>query len=519
MFLARIAIPRFLPVPTASSSCSLELCIPIGSLSAVDNSILIEEVTLRTSAVQRKLSIMHSAPSSRPAVTRLVRRGVGAILWFAVLMFGWTQFGRNFWHEQGGRPALATELWDFLGRSTQTARLQSDRPLTIAIGDPVFEFDPKTGYRQIGYIVGLDAPNQSPTRGVVQSARIVFRGLGPDQLIDRELLYRQTPGDMAWVLRTMLPPERRQMIARQLSRMLQENRGPIIEQLKPIVRDSVRDVVLVLESQLKQAVGRHRDDLRKLGNRYQRELLERELVPLVRAEIWPIVVRRGTPVANEIGLGIWERVSVWRFGWRYLIDLAPLTRQTRFEEEWNRFVQQEAIPELEEHSDDLVDLVRQIVKDVAANTKIRTAFRSNLTSIVDDREFQQIVWKILQDVLSDPQPWREVMDKHWKSEATRAAFQIAVERLEPAAQSIGEQLLGSPDAGITPEFARVLRNRVLLKDQRWFVLRKRTGNRSAPVPTDSSGIPQLTVAFDHPPPGSPFDLSDSDRQGGQNGQQ
>lgn len=42
--------------------------------------------------------------------------------------------------------------------------------------------------------------------------------------------------------------------------------------------------------------------------------------------------------------------------------------------------------------------------------------------------------------------------------------------LEPSIVSIGELLFGSPHVEITPEFSRVLRNRVLFKDDRWLLL-------------------------------------------------
>ena len=41
---------------------------------------------------------------------------------------------------------------------------------------------------------------------------------------------------------------------------------------------------------------------------------------------------------------------------------------------------------------------------------------------------------------------------------------LAAERLEPSAVRIGELLFGTRDAGITPEFARVLRNQILGKE-------------------------------------------------------
>jgi hypothetical protein len=49
-------------------------------------------------------------------------------------------------------------------------------------------------------------------------------------------------------------------------------------------------------------------------------------------------------------------------------------------------------------------------------------------------------------------------------------MKMANGRLESTITRIGQALFGSPKGKITPEFARVLRNRVLHKDDRWLVL-------------------------------------------------
>ena len=56
-----------------------------------------------------------------------------------------------------------------------------------------------------------------------------------------------------------------------------------------------------------------------------------------------------------------------------------------------------------------------------------------------------------------------------------AAMRIANDRLQPTVTEIGKALFGSPRTGITPEFARVLRNRVLHKDERWLILKSTPG--------------------------------------------
>jgi hypothetical protein len=74
-------------------------------------------------------------------------------------------------------------------------------------------------------------------------------------------------------------------------------------------------------------------------------------------------------------------------------------------------------------------------------------------------------------------------------------LQITSARLEPTAVRIGELLLGTPDGGVTPEFARVLRNQILFKDRRWFVLE----NPNSP-PVRDRASQQLTLRVTKGPP-------------------
>jgi len=65
--------------------------------------------------------------------------------------------------------------------------------------------------------------------------------------------------------------------------------------------------------------------------------------------------------------------------------------------------------------------------------------------------------------------------------------------LGPTITKIGQALLGSPELGITPEFSRVLRHRILKKDDRWMVLHLRAdrGNQSA-TPSQLRVVPGFT---------------------------
>jgi hypothetical protein len=279
---------------------------------------------------------------------------------------------------------------------------------------------------------------------------------------------------LEWVLQTLLPPEKRAQIARELSGALELHRAEIMEALRPVIDASLPEALRVVEEELKVAVTERRKEWARLGGKYQREIVEQRLSPLAKQEIWPIVLTHVEPVANEVGREIWERASVWRFGWRSAYDRLLPQDRSLMRKEWSRFLKEDAMPVLHKHADDFVHAQQKILLDVASNQQVRAVLRDGLEHMLDDPELRQLVRQILQEVIIDNPRLRQVLSKHWTGPEAQRAFQVASERFEPAVVRIAELLFGSPEEGITPELSRVLRNKVLRKDRRWLVLETAT---------------------------------------------
>jgi hypothetical protein len=199
-------------------------------------------------------------------------------------------------------------------------------------------------------------------------------------------------------------------------------------------------------------------------------VIEKRLQPLVRQEIWPLVQRRAEPLADEIGQEVWQRASVWRFGWRYAYDVSPLPQQNLVEKEWKRFLRDEVIPAIEGHTDDIIRVQQQILTDIARSERVRRVVRDSLVAVIDDPQVQRVAWSIFREAVLENPKLRETLERRWRSEEAQRALSIAAERLEPAVRRVGDMIFGNRETGVSPEFARVLRNQILGKDRRWLVL-------------------------------------------------
>jgi hypothetical protein len=268
----------------------------------------------------------------------------------------------------------------------------------------------------------------------------------------------------------MLPEKIRREIGSLIVDAYSNHQEEIAELMQPIILRSMRDVASVVQDDLTNAITVRAKQVDKLRNRYQTELVEKRIVPLVEDEILPILQVHGEPLAKQIGSEIWQRASVFRFGWRYLYDRSPLPEKNLLATEFERFVRYEAIPIVRNYLPDIVRTQQAILREVSQNEKVQAVVSEMIHEVAQDEEFQDFVADILRDVFVDNDRLQEAIRKNWESPDAQAALAITNMKLDPTITEIGATLFGSPDTRITPEFSRVMRNKIMFKDDRWLVL-------------------------------------------------
>lgn len=394
---------------------------------------------------------------------------LGIAIWVGAIAAGW-HFGVRQSDERVRR--LSRDLIDHATGDRQKVYMYMDDSLPLGVGDPVFVIQPDGSYVQVGEVAAIPAsrPLKFGTVENVRTGELVLYATAPELGDEAVLVAHETPESMEWVLQTMLPPQKRHQLSVEIRNAFEAHQGEIIDALRPVIEEGFFDAIDIIERDLEEALIARSGRLEQIGARYQKDLVEREVLPLVRSEIFPIVRRHGEPLANEVGKEMWDEASLWRFGWRYMYDISPLPQRDLAKKEWDRFLNKDAIPILESHIDDFVRMQQRVFSDVARNQRVQEVIRKSVREIISDPEVQELVMDIIREVLIDNPRLRETLREHWTSPRARRAFRLASQRFEPTAVKIGEMLFGSPETGITPEFARVLRNQVLRKDKRWLVL-------------------------------------------------
>lgn len=445
-------------------------------------------------------------------MTNRVRWVAGALVWLAGILLLARWVATNLLPAHAPAHRVAADLWEFATAPRRLVSLEFDAPWPLAVGDPIYRIDRLDAVEQVGEIrqIVTDPLVGRPASPPKLVALALLYPHAPPLSQESYLVYYTTPSSLAWVLETMLPPEKRVRIAQELVLTYETYHDEILQLLRPVILGGLADALEIVQEDLAAAVNLRRAALVELGHRYQTLLLEQELLPLIRDTVWPIIRKHAEPLANQIGAELFARASLWRFGWRMLYDLSPLPDKELTRAEWNRFLQQEGVPVFQQHAADLLTLQRQVFEEVAASQEVREVLQRNLARVGDNPEFRRIVWELFRDVLIDNPRLRRRLEARWQSEEAQQALQRAADYVEPNVRRIGDLLLGTREEGIAPEFAQVLRNQILDKDCRWLVLETPASARPLEEVSRSTVLRVIAGAY---PQVNPFavQLQEADR--------
>ena len=429
---------------------------------------------------------------------------VGGLIWIGLIAVA-IIFARNCFSRA---PDATSQLTSFIGKQRRTIEIDFPELTVVRIGDPVY-LSNSDRVSAVGYVSQVDSPENLNKKLVyAKHIYITLYGSAPNLSEGDFLKYHRAEDSAAWVLQTMFPSEKREEIGRVILESYRENQAQIVEALRPVVEASLKDASSVIREDLKIAFEKREDEIRKIGERYQQDLVQEEIIPLIQEEIWPIVEAESRPLANEVGQEIWSEVSMFRFGWRYIYDKTPLPDKKLTEKEFKRFVDQKALPVLESHLEDFVELQKTLLTKISANEEVKSTVSKSFKTVIADEEVQGLLSEVFREVFVNNEKLQGVLQERWNQPDSQYALQLTNRKLDPTITEIGKSLFGSPDTEITPEFARVLRHRILHKESRWFTLHQtdpavepdgRASNQPNTLPVEYATRKEDTPLDDNPP--------------------
>lgn len=399
----------------------------------------------------------------------------GMLIWIG-LIAGGVVFLRQ---STSTSPVAARQIIDYLGAQKRTLEISSPSQIVLGVGDPVF-LETETGQLEpIGTISELDFPledSQPPVKlAWVNRATIQFLSGLPRLSQQDHVEYHSTSASLGWIGKTMLSPSKREELTELIVNAYANHQEELLETFQPLIRQTIADSAKIIRDEVALEIANHQEQIQSIGRRYQSEVLEKDILPMLEEEIWPIIQEESQPLVELIGMEIWREVSVWRFGWRYLYDVAPLPDKNLASKEFDRFLERKAVPILKSHLADAIELQKVLLTKISKNEELKRTLSKAGAKLFNDEEVKGLVKEIFKNAIADNQKLKQSIETTWRSDSALAAMRIANDRLQPTVTEIGKALFGSPITGITPEFARVLRNRVLHKDERWLILKTTDG--------------------------------------------
>jgi len=384
------------------------------------------------------------------------------------------------------RVARLADFW--LGRDR--VLLLAAAPGLVAAGDPVFYQQTDGSWTQVGYVetvhtagpaaereaAGSQAAQQVPSESAVR-LRWHDSRIDPQAL---QLTAHRNRGTLAEMTQILFPPEKRAVIGQLVGAAMRQHSDALVEQFMPLVEQSVRRSLPLVEAEFLASLERHRGEVDRLGRRWKEELVKERLLPLARDHLLPIARRHAEPTIREIGRELWDRASLWSFTWRAAYDRTPLPRRDLMREEWERFIREEATPVIQSHGEELAAAMQRTLADVLRDPTVRRELAAAASELTGDPETRALLGAVLRETLVENAAVRQVWAETWGSDEAAAAYDHASALLGPLVHQIGVEMMGSPQRGIDPGLARVLRHQILGKDRRWVVAAQATGHSDAP---------------------------------------
>jgi len=390
----------------------------------------------------------------------------GAAIWAAAIgAVGWAVRAHA---SELKRPA--GEVGRYLVGRPAVHTVELEPPLRV--GDPLL--DEERGY--LGRVVAIRdaAGREADATWHLDDPATVTADVALDPEVelppDPRFRSRTAPRDSRWILQTLLPEHKRQVVLAELESFTDAHEREITAFLRPLAEDVIAHGMGVLEANLAAAIEAHDAEIQALVDDH-RSMVKDEIVPVLKERLGPSAKEKAEPLLTEIGRELWVELPMWSLGWRAFVDTIPGTRQDRVDEWWAQFVEEKAIPIVREYEDDLIIALEELIDEGLHDPEVRRTLSDATKRLAADPAFKRLIRGVLEDALVRPFDVRALFKRLLADEGHQARLRQLERAFAPALQRVGRLLTIDPETGrIDPDLARVLRRVVFNKDARWVEL-------------------------------------------------
>ena len=377
--------------------------------------------------------------------------------------------GSWLWGRVPGGEDLIARLWLHASATPEAVSVHFDGPApTLQAGDPVYSQSGES-FNLIGRVSSLNT--------TANGSELIF-ALDPSR---RNLLRHNArglamnpKGDLGWMLRTLLPPDARQALLRDLQQVWERQQKETLGDLRPQLLSLLSDLTEILRDTLPAALEAEKESGDAFLAALREEFWKEKLRPVMQEHFFPVLEKRMTtaaePIAKEIGDSIREH-GVFGVISAFSMNKVWLMSDEATANKLKELLTATAFPVLKRRAPELAKAALDAVIEAANRPEIQDALNRAAWDLVNHPDFQR---------------WSEALVNRWiiKNDRLVARLRQALEdqrirkpvqrlsaEMEPILMKHLEEVLSREDRqGMDHRLVRVLRRLVLWKDQRYLLL-------------------------------------------------
>lgn len=374
-----------------------------------------------------------------------------------------------------GVGTLANRLVDHASGRMATATVEFETRPPIETGDPIYSVENEAFALQ-GRVVSVSG--SAPYVVEITLDPSLARRYGPGT----RMVAMHPDGDLAWVLKTLVPPDLRNDVLADLGEIWQRQRAETFEALRPHVVALAGDLGSILGEAFPRALQQNDDERRAFFAAFRSQVFEPDLKPVLEREFLARLEEKLGPLAGEMGAEIWAQVSlgdIMSLGWIATKDVFGAADKREMARKLSVLLERKALPVFKKHAPTAFRESMAAVSEGLEEPEVQRAFDQALKSTLALPEFQRFIAAVVDTWLVKNPELHERLVEAFESDELRAPLQNLWKAAEPELEKALTEILTRPDReGMDHQLVRVLRRVVLKKDESYLVI---DGDPSGPL--------------------------------------
>ena len=280
--------------------------------------------------------------------------------------------------------------------------------------------------------------------------------------------------DLAWVLRTLVPPDLREVYFAKLREVWLANRSETLGALAEPLVEITNELGQIIRSTIPDALAQHHQAQVKLFKMLEEKIYQAKVAPALEREVISRVEERITPLVGEVASEIWDAIGVTDMlavSWVATKDLVGAADKEEMSKRLAQLLERRAVPVLKRRGPELLETALDAARAGMQSPEMQGVVVSALQELLTSREFQRYVAGLFDTIIVKNVALRERLRAALDDPKIQEPLEALWKAAEPTLEEALEEVLTRPDReGMDHQLVRVLRHIVLKKDMRYIVL-------------------------------------------------